>query len=204
MARVDVHAIRREQIISAAERLLARKGWSKTTFADICREAGISNGVLTYHFKDKDEILLAVLQKVSLEFQDKNYPLLAESQSLPDKLTFFVRNNLLSTEEQREFCLLSLHLLSLATQHKEIGKWMQHTHDESVQQTRAAVEQAIEQGQIEQRDPSAVTAVLLMLLTGISVTNAVYDFHMPTEKLIDEVMTLIRRYLKMNEEKKDA
>ena len=52
MGRVDVHAIRREQILSAAERLLARKGWSKTTFADICKEAGISNGVLTYHFPE--------------------------------------------------------------------------------------------------------------------------------------------------------
>jgi AcrR family transcriptional regulator len=204
MVRVDVHAIRREQILCAAERLLAQKGWSRTTFADICREAGISNGVLTYHFKDKDEILLAVLQKVSCEFQDKQYPVLEEqSHSLQDKLAQFVSDNLLADEKQREFCLLSLHLLSLATQRPEIGRWMSQVHTESFQQTQDSVEQAREQGQIESRDPAAVASVLIMLLSGISVTTAVYDFPVPAEKLIDEVMTMIRRYLKMGDGEKN-
>jgi AcrR family transcriptional regulator len=200
---VDVHAIRREQILCAAERLLAQKG-SRTTFADICKEAGISNGVLTYHFKDKDEILLAVLQKVSREFHDKQYPVLNEdSQSLQGKLAQLVNNNLLADEKQREFCLLSLHLLSLATQRPEIGQWMSQVHTESFQQTQASVEQACVQGQIESRDPAAVASVLIMLLSGISVTTAVYDFPVPAEKLIDEVMTMIRRYLKMDDGEKN-
>jgi AcrR family transcriptional regulator len=203
MVRVDVHAIRREQILCAAERLLAQKG-SRTTFADICKEAGISNGVLTYHFKDKDEILLAVLQKVSREFHDKQYPVLNEdSQSLQGKLAQLVNNNLLADEKQREFCLLSLHLLSLATQGPEIGQWMSQVHTESFQQTQASVEQACVQGQIESRDPAAVASVLIMLLSGISVTTAVYDFPVPAEKLIDEVMTMIRRYLKMDDGEKN-
>jgi AcrR family transcriptional regulator len=203
MVRVDVHAIRREQILCAAERLLAQKG-SRTTFADICKEAGISNGVLTYHFKDKDEILLAVLQKVSREFHDKQYPVLNEdSQSLQGKLAQLVNNNLLADEKQREFCLLSLHLLSLATQRPEIGQWMSQVHTESFQQTQASVEQACVQGQIESRDPAAVASVLIMLLSGISVTTAVYDFPVPAEKLIDEVMTMIRRYLKMDDGEKN-
>jgi len=203
MARVDVHAIRREQILCAAERLLAQKGWSKTTFADICKEAGISNGVLTYHFKDKDEILLAVLQKVSCDLQDKNYPLLGTPQSLQDKLAQLVHDNLVATGEQRELCMLSLHILSLATQRPEIAQWMQQVHNESLQQTRTAVEEAIEQGEIEQRDPAAVAAVLNILLAGASVITTVHDFAIPTEKLMDEIMTMIRRYLQIDDEKKD-
>jgi len=201
MTRVDVHAIRREQILSAAERLLAQKGWSQTTFADICKEAGISNGVLTYHFKDKDEILLAVLQKVSCDMEDKNYPLLETLQSLQDKIAQVVRANVIATDEQREFCLLSLHLLSLATQRPEIAQWTQQVHNESIQRTQSAVAEAIEQGQIEQRDPAAVTAVLMMLLSGISISTTVHDFHIPAEKLIDEIMLMIRRYLKMDDDK---
>ena len=204
MVRVDVHAIRREQILCAAERLLAQKGWSRTTFADICKEAGISNGVLTYHFKDKDEILLAVLQKVSCDFQDKQYPVLEEaSQSFQSKLSQFVNDNLRADEKQHEFCLLSLHLLSLATQKPEIGQWMSQVHTESFQQMQTSVEQAIAQGQIESRDPAAVTAALVMLLSGISVTTAVYDFPVPAEKLIEEVMTMIRCYLKMDDGEKN-
>ena len=40
---------------------MAERGWQGTTFADICRVAGISNGVLTYHFKSKEEIGEGVL-----------------------------------------------------------------------------------------------------------------------------------------------
>src|SRR5258708_23947514 len=101
MGRVDVHAIRREQILASAERLLARNGWAGTTFADICKEAGISSGVLTYHFKDKDEILLAGLEKVSRTSQDRFFSLLQEQTSWRSKLHPVLRNNISSKEAQR-------------------------------------------------------------------------------------------------------
>src|SRR5215472_1942580 len=109
MGRIDVHGIRREQILAAAEHLLASKGWAGTTFADICKEAGISNGVLTYHFKDKDEILLAVLENVSRTSTDRFFSLLQEQASWDDKLDLIVRSNLSSTEEEREISMLNLH-----------------------------------------------------------------------------------------------
>src|SRR5262249_53726662 len=59
-SRVDVRGIRRTQILDAAQRLVAERGWNGTTFADICREAGVSNGVLTYHFRDKEDLRQAL------------------------------------------------------------------------------------------------------------------------------------------------
>lgn len=55
--------MRREQILDAMEPLVARQGWEHTTFAEICRAAGISNRVLTYHFKDKDDLLFTVFAR---------------------------------------------------------------------------------------------------------------------------------------------
>src|SRR6266849_6959669 len=121
MNRVDIHPHRRQQIITGAERLLARNGWAATTFADICKEAGISNGVLTYHFKDKDEILLAVLENVSRTSTDRFFSLLQEQTSWQDKLDLIIRSSLSSTEEERELSRLNLHLLSLAAQRPEIA-----------------------------------------------------------------------------------
>ena len=121
MGRIDVHGIRREQILAAAERLLARNGWAGTTFADICQEAGISNGVLTYHFKDKDEILLAVLEKVTRRYQGHFFSLLQQQISWPDKSDLIVRSNFSNTEEQREMSRLHLHFLSLAAQRPDIA-----------------------------------------------------------------------------------
>ena len=199
MGRVDVHAIRREQILAAAERLLARKGWAGTTFADICKEASISNGVLTYHFKDKDEILLAVLENVTRWYQDRFFNLLHEQTSWQDKLDLIVQSNFSSTEEQREMGLLNLHLLSLAAQRPEIGQRLRRMYATSLQGGQAEIEQAIEQGQVKRRDPAAIAAVIQMLVIGMSFGSLLLDLPVPTEQLVDEVLTLLRCYLEMDD-----
>lgn len=48
---------RRELILEAAERLLKHYGWTKTTVADIAREAHIGVGTVYLEFKSKDAII---------------------------------------------------------------------------------------------------------------------------------------------------
>ncbi len=201
MNRVDIHPHRRQQIITGASRLLARKGWAATTFADICKEAGISNGVLTYHFKDKDEILLAVLENVSRTSTDRFFSLLQEQTSWQDKLKLIVRSSLSSTEEERELSRLNLHLLSLAAQRPEIAQRLRQTYTSAMQRAQAEIEQAEEQGQIRRHDPAAVAAVIQMLVIGMSFSSLMLDLSVPTEQLMDEVLTLLRCYLEIESEK---
>lgn len=203
MGRIDVHTIRREQILEAAERLLAHNGWTGTTFADICKEAGISNGVLTYHFKDKDEILLAVLDKVSRTSNDRFFSLMQEQTSWFDKLDLIVRSNLSSTEEERELSRLNLHLLSLAAQRPEIEQRLRQMYASSMQRAQAEIEQAIEQGQVKRHDSAVVAAIIQMLVIGMSFGSLMLDLSVPTEQLIDEVLTLLRCYLGTNEEEQE-
>lgn len=200
MNRVDVHQHRHQQIVSAAERLLARKGWASTTFADICKEAGISNGVLTYHFKDKDEILLAVLENVSRASNDRFFSLLQGQTSWHDKLDLIVGSNLSSTEEERELSRLNLHLLSLAAQRPEIAQRLRLTYTSSMQRAQVEIEQAIQQGQIKRHDPVAVATVIQMLVIGISISSLMLDISAPPEQLIDEVLTLLHSYLGIEKE----
>ena len=51
---------RREQIVAAAITVLARDGYAKATFARIAEEAGISPGLITYHFGTRDELFDAI------------------------------------------------------------------------------------------------------------------------------------------------
>ena len=51
----------RERIVEAADALFYRRGFEKTSFADIAEELQLSRGNFYYHFKTKDEILVAVI-----------------------------------------------------------------------------------------------------------------------------------------------
>ncbi|MBX5458828.1 MAG: TetR/AcrR family transcriptional regulator [Thermogemmatispora sp.] len=53
---------RREQIINAALRVFARKGFARATNKDIAREAGITPGLIYYYFADKEALLQAVIE----------------------------------------------------------------------------------------------------------------------------------------------
>ena len=53
---------RREQIIDAAMRVFAQKGFLKATNKDIAREAGITAGLIYYYFENKDAVLNAILE----------------------------------------------------------------------------------------------------------------------------------------------
>jgi TetR/AcrR family transcriptional regulator, cholesterol catabolism regulator len=53
---------RREQIIDAAMRVFAQKGFMKATNKDIAREAGITPGLIYYYFENKEAVLNAILE----------------------------------------------------------------------------------------------------------------------------------------------
>ncbi|ACZ31097.1 transcriptional regulator, TetR family [Xylanimonas cellulosilytica DSM 15894] len=55
-----IEQARRAQIVEAAAEVVAEVGYARTSFARIAAKAGISKGVITYHFDSKDEILRLV------------------------------------------------------------------------------------------------------------------------------------------------
>jgi AcrR family transcriptional regulator len=51
---------RRRQILQAAQRCFARKGFYETSLQDIFRESGLSAGAVYRYFKSKDELIQAI------------------------------------------------------------------------------------------------------------------------------------------------
>lgn len=62
-----IEEARRRQIVETAIATIAGRGSAQTTLADIAREAGISKGVISYHFDGKDELISEVLQALVRE-----------------------------------------------------------------------------------------------------------------------------------------
>lgn len=56
---------RRNEILDVAERLFATKGFDNTSTNDILDEVGIARGTLYYHFKSKEDILDAMIERIS-------------------------------------------------------------------------------------------------------------------------------------------
>jgi TetR/AcrR family transcriptional regulator, fatty acid metabolism regulator protein len=57
-----------QQIIEAAVRVFARKGYYNSRVSDIAREAGIAAGTIYLYFKTKDDILVTLFRDKMAEF----------------------------------------------------------------------------------------------------------------------------------------
>jgi AcrR family transcriptional regulator len=62
--RVDIGRIRREQIVEAAVGVITERGIQHLSLSAIEKRAGMSRGQLTYYFRAKEDILLAVFDRL--------------------------------------------------------------------------------------------------------------------------------------------
>jgi AcrR family transcriptional regulator len=64
--RIDIASIRRDQIVEAAISVITEKGLQNLSLSEIETKAGMSRGQLTYYFPAKEDILLAVFDRLVL------------------------------------------------------------------------------------------------------------------------------------------
>ncbi len=56
---------RREQILKAATRVFAEKGFRRATTREVARDAGVSEGTIYNYFDDKDALLMAIMDQLN-------------------------------------------------------------------------------------------------------------------------------------------
>jgi AcrR family transcriptional regulator len=70
---------RREQIITAARKVFAQKGYQGTKTEDIAAALGVGKGTLYRYFKDKKDLFVAVddegFKRLDAEIEQKGYPI---------------------------------------------------------------------------------------------------------------------------------
>ncbi|MGN0431968.1 MAG: TetR/AcrR family transcriptional regulator [Lachnospiraceae bacterium] len=75
-------AERRNEILDVAERLFATKGFDNTSTNDILNEIGIARGTLYYHFKSKEDILDAMIERIGNRLVAKA-KVIAQNEEIP-------------------------------------------------------------------------------------------------------------------------
>lgn len=82
---------RRNEILDVAERLFGTKGFDNTSTNDILNEIGIARGTLYYHFKSKEDILDAMIERMTGQLVAKA-KVISEKKELPvlQRLTMMI------------------------------------------------------------------------------------------------------------------
>lgn len=75
--------VRKQQLIEATIQILGHKGYSNLTVADVAKAAGLSTGIIIFHFTSKDELLASVLRHLAEEYRRNWQAALEQAQDTP-------------------------------------------------------------------------------------------------------------------------
>jgi len=85
---------RRAELVAAASKLFKEQGYERTTVRDLAQAVGMQSGSLFYHFRTKEEMLVAVMAAGIGDLTDRLEEALAEAKTPIDKLKTLFRVHL--------------------------------------------------------------------------------------------------------------
>ena len=172
MPKVVDHDERREELLEAVWRVLARDGLNGTTIRSIADETGWSAGVLAHYFTDKEDILISALhlshERIGARWEEK----LEDLQGLA-ALRELVMDNLPLDDERELETKLELILWDRSVASEETRTALTHRGSPTlIERLEKLVAEAQAAGEISTDEPSGEVAErLLGLIDGLSLRH---------------------------------
>jgi AcrR family transcriptional regulator len=176
---------RRDEILSATWRVIARDGIAKATIRAIAREAGCSRGILAHYFDDKADILGSALvmshRRVAARMDAS-----AAGHSGLDALRI-VMLEALPLDELRDLeAQIEISFWGRALGNPALRDLQHREFDQLRMRLRAHLTEAAGLGQIGPViDIDLATHQLLVLIDGVSAERVLYPDRVPPERQVD-------------------
>src|SRR5437899_12112749 len=168
--KVGVAPLRREQIVRATIRCLARDGYAGLTMKKVARAAGVSQGILHYYFADKRAILVAALAAVTADLDRRVATAQARGSREPrTRLRALINACLRLAVEEREFWIVFVEFWGEMMHDRRLRTINAALYDRTRRLIGAVVAQGARVGTFRRTDPLRAAAVILGLVDGVSL-----------------------------------
>jgi AcrR family transcriptional regulator len=172
--RPNVSEERISQIISAAEDVFTQKGFADARMDDIAEETGLSKGTLYNYFKSKDDLIIAILDRIfQREFKvfERIDP---SSMSAVETINLFVDTVAKDIKLMLRLMPVAYEFLALAFRNKTVQKALKVYINRYMDILVPIVESGIASGEFKKVNPKEVAIAMGAVLEG-TILIWVYD-----------------------------
>ena len=180
----DLH----QEILESARQLFIEQGYHGLAMRQIAEAVGVTKAALYYHFKDKEELFLAVLD----EYMEENSRLIdrirSEGGNCRRQIRLLVESILSQPAEQRALIRLSsqeMALLSTPAQ-KLIHRAY---HEKFLDKIQSMLKIGIARGELRPVDPGVATWVLLGMMYPYTYPTHIQEMPPPAD-VFDQILTI--------------
>ena len=186
---------RRDEILSATWRVIARDGIAKATIRAIAREAGCSRGILAHYFDDKADILGSALVMSHRRVAARMDASAAGHRGL-DALRIVMLEALPLDAPRDLEAQIEISFWGRALGNPALRDLQHSEFDRLRKRLRAHLTEAAERGQIGPRvDLDLATHQLVVLIDGVSAERVLHPDRVPPERqvgLLDQLLDGLR------------
>ncbi len=159
---------RRSQIIKAAEKVFAQKGFHDSTIADVAKEAGISEATIYEYFSSKEDILFSIPGETAKDALSHMKNILEHIQDTKNKIYAIIYAFLNFYERNPDYAAIAMLIL------KPNKRFLETQAYEDVRQlTRLILEvikEGIDSGELRKDiDPFVVRSIILGSIEHVTV-----------------------------------
>jgi transcriptional repressor BetI len=160
--------LRRQQLIEATIGAIARKGYAALTLADVAKAAGLSGGIVNFHFESKEKLLIATLRHLAEEYRQNWQDALKVAGDSPA-----ARLAALATADFNDVVCTPDKLAAWSAFWAEAQNrptYMEHCGANDAEfhsAVRAIVREIIAEGRYAERDPARIARAVDALLEGL-------------------------------------
>ena len=166
---------RRDQMLAAAARLIAERGFSDTRIADVASRVGASPALVIYYFGTKDSLLTEALRWSERSFYAAVEEMLHESASVDERIGTLCRGACPTPDAGSDDWGLWFDLWVQAFRHPEVKKDRAELDQQWRDLVARVVRAGVEAGEVGEVDVEEFTIMWAALLDGLVVQVALDD-----------------------------
>jgi AcrR family transcriptional regulator len=161
---------RAERIVDAMRSSVARRGVAGSTFDRVAREAGVSRGLLHYHFGTKEKLLVEVVRRESelrIAALEEQLAGATTADDFVDLLATALRD---TVKNDPDYVTVLFELFTLSLRNEEVAAELSELHRRLREHVGAVLAAKQAEGVLHLRaEPEAIADVLFSLADGVAV-----------------------------------
>lgn len=187
----DVSEERKDQIMNAAEEVFSQKGFSDARMDDIAEETGLSKGTLYLYYKSKDDLIIAILDRIfQREFRTLENLDIA-STSAADAIWAFTETTSKDVKMMMRLLPITYEFMGLAFRNKFVQKAFTTYFNRYMDILVPVIQKGIDSGEFRPGDAYEIALAMGAIMEG-TLLLWVYDSSMvEPEKHIRSGMKLL-------------
>jgi AcrR family transcriptional regulator len=150
-----------KQSLKTAAKIFSNKGYHQTTVDEIARALGVAKGTIYYHFKNKEELYLAIIREGVYLLEEQMRLDISGANTAAGKIKKLIGSMLAFIEDKKDLVFLFLkELYGTGIQREELAKMISG----SLGLIRVVIEEGVKDGSFKKVDPEITTSSLFGMI----------------------------------------